>query len=145
MKKKDNSLKKLRRIELLELLLEQMEENEKLKQKIEALKNDKEFLQRQLADRKVRIEKAGTIAEATFVLNGVFEAAEKAAEQYLESLKDLHDRQEIQCKQKEAEAEAYAQRIVYDAQQRCDIMLEQARHMCRNMSGQYGSQLPGDV
>lgn len=78
----DKELKKLSRAELLELLLEQVEENEKLCQKnLE--------LEKQLEDRVIKISEAGSIAEAALTLNGVFEAAEAAAKQYLDSLKEL--------------------------------------------------------
>jgi len=75
-------LKKLSRAELLELLLEQVEENEKLRQK-------NEELEKRLEDRVIKITEAGSIAEAALKLNGVFEAAEAAAKQYLDSLKEL--------------------------------------------------------
>lgn len=78
----DKELKRLSRAELLELLLEQVEENERLHKEIEELKN-------QLEDRVIKLEQAGSIAEAALRLNGVFEAAEAAAKQYLDSVKEL--------------------------------------------------------
>lgn len=39
------------------------------------------------ADRKIELEEAGNIAEAALKLNKVFEAAQKAADQYLYNLK----------------------------------------------------------
>lgn len=78
----DKELKRLSRAELLELLLEQVEENE-------ALRAEAAELKRQLADRIIVMENAGSIAEAALRLNGVFEAAEAAAKQYVDSLKEL--------------------------------------------------------
>lgn len=78
----DRELKRLSRAELLELLLEQVEENEALRAEVIELKA-------QLADRTIRIEQAGSIADAALRLNGVFEAAEAAAKQYVDSLKEL--------------------------------------------------------
>lgn len=78
----DKELKRLSRRELLEMLLAQMEENEKLSwrlQKAEAA----------LEARRIEIEKAGTMAEAALRLNGVFEAADRAAQQYLENVRQL--------------------------------------------------------
>lgn len=37
-------------------------------------------------DRKIQIEKAGSLAEAALRLNGIFEAAQKAADQYIYNL-----------------------------------------------------------
>lgn len=92
----DKSLRKLKRAELLELLIEQGKENERLHGQIEEL-------EKKLADKEIRLERAGTIAEAAFQLNGVLEAAEAAAEQYLDNLKRLNVRQEQFCAQKERE------------------------------------------
>lgn len=78
----DKELRKLSRIDLLELLLEKSRENEKLKEELEQVKA-------KLADRKINIEKAGSIAEAALVLNGVFQAAQAAADQYLENLRRI--------------------------------------------------------
>ena len=78
----EKELKRLSRAELLELLLEQVEENEALRAEIADLKG-------QLEDRVIKIEDAGSIAEEALRLNGVFEAAEAAAKQYVDSLKEL--------------------------------------------------------
>lgn len=75
----DKELKRLSRVELLELLLAQMEENEKLSRQLQKA-------QIALENRKIEIENAGTMAEAALRLNGVFEAADQAAKQYLENI-----------------------------------------------------------
>lgn len=77
----DKELRKLRRGELLEMLLEQTKENERLKKQIADL-------EAQLEDRKIILKQSGSIAEAALKLNGVFEAAQKAAEQYLENVRN---------------------------------------------------------
>ncbi len=76
----DKELKRLSRAELLEMLIEQMKENEDLRSQLEEAN-------KKLDNRKIIIENSGSIAEAALKLNGVFEAAEKAAEQYLENIK----------------------------------------------------------
>ena len=107
----DKELKKLSRSELLELLIDQMKENEKLR-----LKLKKAY--RQLRDRKIVMEQAGSIAEAALQLNGVFEAAQAAAEQYLESLQYLSREQEASWAEsfgepaEESIGEAVAENIV---------------------------------
>ncbi|XCP84613.1 DNA repair protein [Roseburia hominis] len=78
----DKELRRLSRAELLEMLLVQVEENEKLKLQIEEM-------QTQLDNRQIMIDKAGSIAEAAMQLNGVFQAAEAAAAQYLENIQRL--------------------------------------------------------
>ena len=76
----DRKLKKMNRRELLELLVEQEHELERLQ---EMLREVEERTQ----SREIRISKAGSIAEAALMLNGVFEAAQAAADQYLDNIR----------------------------------------------------------
>ncbi|MCD8238501.1 MAG: DNA repair protein [Clostridiales bacterium] len=80
-KNKKNPLKKLKRQELLELLLEQTKRAEALEEELKK-KNE------ELENKKLVIDESGSIAEAALRLNSVFEAAEKAAEQYLQNIKE---------------------------------------------------------
>lgn len=75
----DKELKRLTRAELLELLLEQSKE-------VEALRQELADVRARLRDKNIVIENAGSIAEAALKLNGVFEAAQAAADQYLENV-----------------------------------------------------------
>lgn len=106
----DKTLRKLKRAELLELLIEQGKENERLQKRIEEL-------ERKLEEKEILIDRAGTIAEASFQLNGVLEATEAAARQYLDNLKRLNERQEQICAQKDREAEE-TRRILEEAQRK---------------------------
>ena len=75
-------LKRMSRVELLELLLDIDEENERLRRvNVE--------LTARLDSRLIRLEQAGSIAEAALALNRIFEDAQAAADQYLESVKAL--------------------------------------------------------
>lgn len=65
-------LRRLSRKRLLQLLIEQMEENRALR--------------RQLQERNQAFEKTGSLAEAALQLSGVFEAADRAAQIYLEHI-----------------------------------------------------------
>lgn len=76
----DKELKRLSRAELLELLLAQVEKNEELERRLKKA-------QSALEDRRINIEQAGTMAEAALRLNGIFEAADQAARQYLENIR----------------------------------------------------------
>ncbi|MBP3708447.1 MAG: DNA repair protein [Clostridia bacterium] len=89
-----NSLRKLSREELLNMLIELTEENKLLKQKLHNAENE-------LNDRVIKIKNAGSIAQAALELNGIFEAAQKAADQYLESIK-VTDSQAKEQKQKKS-------------------------------------------
>ena len=76
----EKELRRLNRGELLELLIAQMEGNKTLAAR---LKQADAALER----RQIAIETSGTLAEAALRLSGVFEAADQAARQYLESLR----------------------------------------------------------
>lgn len=79
--KNDNDLRKLNRADLLELLLEQTK-------RADALERELEQKNRELEEKRIMLENAGSIAEAAMKLNGVFEAAQRAADQYLYSIKE---------------------------------------------------------
>lgn len=78
----DKELRRLSRAELLEMLLAQTEENERLQAELDDAK-------RALEDRRIEASRAGSLAEAALKLNGVFEAADKAARQYVENVQRL--------------------------------------------------------
>lgn len=75
-------LRKLRRVDLLELLVTQAKENEQLRQQVQKL-------QAELDGRKILVEKAGSIADASIALNKLFETAQATADQYLENIKRM--------------------------------------------------------
>lgn len=76
----EKQLKKLSRRELLEMLVVQT-------RKVEQLERQLEEANRKLDDKMITIENSGSLADAVMQLNGVFEAAQKAAEQYLENIR----------------------------------------------------------
>ena len=76
----DRELHRLSRRDLLELLITQEQENRKLRGELARA-------QAALEDRTITVAQAGTMAEAAMRLNGVFEAADRAAQQYLDNLR----------------------------------------------------------
>lgn len=76
----EKELRRLKRGDLLEMLLEQTREVERLRAELEAT-------QKQLEDRRIMEMRSGSIAQAALELNKVFEAAQQAADQYLENVK----------------------------------------------------------
>lgn len=96
---KNTELKHLSRRELLEMLLELNRENEQLR-----AENGK--LRHVLETKQILCDKAGSIAEASLRLNGVFVAAQAAADQYLENIKRLADEAAASAAVQPDEAEA---------------------------------------
>ena len=80
----DKALRKLNRAQLLELLLEQSRE-------IDRLQGELDQAQKDLEDRRITLDNCGSIAEASIVVSRVFEEAQKAADQYLENVKRVID------------------------------------------------------
>jgi hypothetical protein len=83
----DQKLKKLNRKELLELMLEQQREIDRLKDQLSAAED-------KLAQREICIQESGTMAEAALKLNQVFQQADAAAQQYLASVQNLEKQQQ---------------------------------------------------
>ena len=105
----DKELRKLSRSDLLELLISQTEENQVLKSRVEQMQN-------QLLDRRIAVDKAGSIAEASLQLNGVFQAAEKAAQQYLENIQRMSEEQDTIGRNIREKATEEAEAIRADAE-----------------------------
>lgn len=120
----NQELKKLNRTELLELLIAQMKANEALQEELEALRAE-------LDDRYLDIEKIGSIAEASLKINGVFEAAEAAASQYVENVKARC----IQSRDAARRAEEQAQRILEEARAEAENILDQAWRQAQLING----------
>ena len=111
----NEELKKLNRAELLELLLDQVRLNEKLKQDMEAAEKrytrELEEANAKLETREINIREAGSIAQAALSLNEVFEKADSAAKQYLDNAiaqADLIVKEATElAEKKKAEADSY--------------------------------------
>lgn len=78
----DKELRRLSRRDLLEMLIAETEENERLRTQLEKA-------QAALNNRRILLEQSGSMAEAALRLNGVFEAVDRAAWQYLENIRAM--------------------------------------------------------
>ena len=72
-------MKKLSRLELVEIIYELMKKQQAQEEEIARLT-------RELEDKRIIIDKAGSIAKASLELNEVFERAQAAADQYLKEV-----------------------------------------------------------
>ncbi|MGN8766627.1 DNA repair protein [Blautia massiliensis (ex Liu et al. 2021)] len=86
-KKEKAMLKKLSRQDLLEMLIEE-------EKRVDQLEKELAETKAKLENRKIQIETSGSIAEAALKINGIFEAAQAAANQYLENLGVPAEREE---------------------------------------------------
>ena len=76
----ERELRGLSRRDLLVLRVAKEQENQQLRQELEQARAE-------LNNRQIDIAKAGTMAEAALLLNGIFDAADRAARQYLENIR----------------------------------------------------------
>jgi len=104
----DKDLKKLRREDLVEIILQLQENEQQLNEKLEAA-------QKQLNDKNLKISEAGSIAEATARLNGLFEAAQATADDYV-----------AQVRLQYADADGQRDKMLADAQQKSAQMVQEA-------------------
>lgn len=94
----EKELRRLRRSDLLEILLELSKENEELKEQLKQAQNE-------LDDRRILIEESGSLAEAALRLNKIFEDAQSACEQYEENVR-------LRCEQLESETASKCEKIL---------------------------------
>ena len=136
----DEELRKLKRADLLELLVAQGKENEALQEKLRQA-------EAALWDRQIQLDEAGNIAEAALRLSGVFEAAQQASDQYLESIRKKHEETESRCtpleetsraraEQLEQESKAQAERLVAEAEEKARALTAETEAKCRAMVAQ---------
>ena len=83
----EKELLKLKRSELLEIMLAQSREIDSLREELTETK-------KKLEDKRIKIKEAASIAEASLQLTGIFEEAQKAADLYVENVKRRVSRKE---------------------------------------------------
>lgn len=123
----DRELRKLSRAELLGLLLEESRENERLREQLNQANQA-------LIGKNIALTKAGSIAEAALALNGVFDAAEQAAQQYLDNIQRLSGEQQTLCQRMEDEARQKAEKMLAETRRRCSQMEAEAQAKCEEMT-----------
>ncbi len=126
----ERELRRLSRTDLLELLLTQRRENEQLRCLLDQA-------QAQLADRTIQINQAGSIAEASLQLSGIFTAAQDSCQYYLENIQKLSERQNAVCRQMEAETKEKCDRMVADAELKAQQCWENCSVKIRQLMDSY--------
>ena len=112
----DKEFKRLNRSQLIDIIYQ-------LQIKQEELEEENLKLKEELADKRIRLNQAGNIAEASLVIHNVMQAAQDAAEQYLEEIRIMREETDEKCQhlledaRKEADAIVAQTKIAYPA---CD-------------------------
>lgn len=158
----ERELRSLGRKELLEIMIEQGKEMETCKAQyekdLEFLKSehekDREFLKAEyekeiatlkeeleqaretLRSREIAIDEAGSIAVAALQVNGVFEAAQAASQQYIDNIRSLSERQAAICARRNAENQAEVERRLREAEAKCVEMESACKKKCETMEAE---------
>ena len=106
----EKELRHLSKTEMLEIMLNQESEVTALKERIQDLDY-------KLSERSILIQEAGSIAEASLKINKVMEAAQQAADQYLENVRALSEKQ---CAQREQQEKEYIDALWLSLQKKLD-------------------------
>ena len=109
----DKEFKQLTRAQLIDIIYQ-------LQLQVDGLNREIQRLETALADKRLRIEKAGNLAEAALEINDCFRSAQNAAEQYLNEIKAIREETEAERRRILAEAQAEAERIVAEAKKKQD-------------------------
>ena len=105
----DKEFKHLKRSDLIYIIYEYQKKQEEL------LKENQE-LREKLSEKELKIEKAGSLAEVAAKLNGLFEAAQQTADDYMKQLEFAAS----------AEARKRAEAIINEAEEKAQKIIEEA-------------------
>ena len=104
----DREFKRLSRAQLIDIIYQ-------LQLKQEELTSDNEKLSKALEDRRLRVKKAGNIAEAALEMHNIMQSAQAAADLYLEEIRIMRDETEEKCQKLLERAQKEANAIVAQA------------------------------
>ena len=104
----DKEFKRLSRAQLIEIIYQ-------LQLELDKVNEEKQALERELADKRLRLSNAGNIAEAALEINDCFRSAQNAAEQYLNEIKAIREETEAQRQRILAQAQTEAETIIAGA------------------------------
>ena len=104
----DKEFRQLSRAQLIDIIYQFQLQVDKLTEK-------NQNLERELADKRLRLQNAGNIAEAALEINDFFRSAQAAAEQYLEEIKAIREETETERQRILSEARAEAAAILAGA------------------------------
>lgn len=104
----DKEFKRLSRSELIDIIYQ-------FQLQVDKLTEQNRELERQLADKRLRLSNAGNIADAALEINNCFSSAQNAAEQYLNEIKAIREETEAERQRILTQAQAEAQAIIASA------------------------------
>lgn len=106
---------------------------EEHKEETAHLREELEQAKKSLEKREIALNEAGSIAVAALQINGVFEAAQAASQQYIENIRSLSDRQAAICAQRDIENRVEVERKLKEAEEKCAAMEYASKRKCEAM------------
>ena len=104
----DKEFKRLNRHQLIDIIYQ-------LQLQIDNLTEKNQALEKELADKRLRLSNAGNIADAALELSNCFRSAQEAAELYLSEIKTIREETEAERQQILLQAQAAADAIIAGA------------------------------
>lgn len=122
----EKDLRKLTRLDLLDMLIEQSTELQNVKARLAQA-------EAKLEDREITIDEAGSIAEAALQLNDVYAVTEATCRQYLDNVRLLTERQERLCAQRDRDSKLQADQLLTQTRKTCEELEQNTRNRCDEM------------
>lgn len=141
----NRELKRMSREDLLEMLIERGKENEALQEQLRSLQEQLNSTEEQLRSMEEQLDSAerelaqrptmpetnaeqpmGSLADEAVRVSGVMEAAQRAADQYLEGAARRREAQEAECARLEAESRARAEALMAETIRKCKALEQEA-------------------
>ena len=104
----DKEFKRLNRSQLIDIIYQ-------FQLQVDKLTEQNKELERKLTDKRLRLGRAGNIADAALEINDCFRSAQNAAEQYLDEIKAIREETEVERQRILAQAHAEAAQIIADS------------------------------
>ena len=105
----DSRIRKLTRSQLIEIIYH-------LQLNLEELENENKLLKEKLEDKRTRLKNAGNIADAALEINDVMESTQKAADMYLDEIREM---------KKETKEKEKVKNLANDKMEKLDKKLEE--------------------
>ena len=86
----DKEFKRLSRSQLIDIIY-------RFQLQVDELTAQNKELEKALADKRLRLEEAGNLAQAALVINNCFESAQNAADQYLFEIRQMYEKAKREC------------------------------------------------
>jgi cell division septum initiation protein DivIVA len=104
----DKEFKRLSRAQLIDIIYQ-------FQLQVDKLTEQNQELERDLADKRLRLRNAGNIADAALEINDCFRSAQNAAEQYLNEIQAIREETEAERQRILAQARSEAEAIIAEA------------------------------